>query len=140
MLASVRKQLEAKEYTSKLNLGDTYWIVGREGSIASQTWSDDTVDNQRLEVGNVFRTKEEAEKEVARRKVMKKLKDLAGGFVPNWRDTVQYKWYVYYSFKGEEFYVNGCSYLNTPMQIYFPTREAAQHAIDVLGDELDVLL
>lgn len=140
MLASVHKQLEAKEDKTWPKYDDMYWFLYAEGTAAMDPWMSSPVDNNRLSVGNVYHTKEEAEKEAARRKVMKKLKDLAGGFVPNWADHLESKYSIYFNRREGVFRVNDHTIYDYIGQVYFPTEKAAQHAIDVLGDELDVLL
>lgn len=42
--------------------GDRYYLVDLAGNANSSHWSDDEIDNYRLDIGNAFKTREEAEK------------------------------------------------------------------------------
>lgn len=114
-----------------------YCFLDADGDISDFIWEDGLTEKKWLSQGNIFKTLAEAEKEKGRRAVIKKLRDLSGGHQfkvgeDNWRlqydhkDDIWQKVIVYY-----------CQGLN---DVYFPTMEAAQHAIDVLGDELNKLL
>ena len=90
--------------------------------------------------GNIFPTREAAKLESKKRAVMKKLRGLAEGWVPDWSDEKQDKWYFLYSNKDEDFTIE-TNFLSQGIgQVYFQTEAKAQHAIDTLGDELLVLL
>lgn len=54
---------EIKEPTRrKPEMGQTYYYVGGDGRVYDDTWvNDSAVDNGRFEIGNCFKTKEEAE-------------------------------------------------------------------------------
>ena len=93
-----------------------------------------------LVTGSAFRTRKEAEKELARRKVMVKLKALTKGYVPNWGDTLTTKYIIFYNHSNK--YWDACGYgsLQTSFLPIFANRQDAKHAIDTLGSELDALL
>lgn len=41
--------------------GDDYWLINSEGTIVSSYYENDSTDEFRLSVGNIYKTKEEAE-------------------------------------------------------------------------------
>jgi len=92
-------------------------------------------DDNRYAVGNCFRTEELAEKEVARRKVTQRLRELAKGYEFS-HDNVN--WSLYHN--GSCWCCTDWSCWNLQGAIQFKTEQAAQAAIDELGDELDILL
>lgn len=57
--------------------GDRYWFVTSDGVVSSDLWDNDSTDAGRAEIGNVFRTEEEADFEVQRLRVIAELKKFA---------------------------------------------------------------
>jgi hypothetical protein len=80
-LADLRKQQSAEEEWPKL--GEHVWFLGGCGHIYQATWANNSLDNEALSIGNVFRTREEAEAELDRRKTLAILRKHAQGFVPD---------------------------------------------------------
>ncbi|MDK6688304.1 hypothetical protein QP246_02370 [Aerococcus urinae] len=77
LLEELNGALEEKVDKERPQKRDVYWAIGSDGSVFNYDWRDYSVDRNRLAVGNVFKTKREAEFEVERRKVVKELEDLA---------------------------------------------------------------
>lgn len=88
--------------------GDDIWVIS-EGRIFDGVWGCTDYlpgHNDHLpgrNVGDVFLTKEEAEKELARRKAKQILLRDTKGFRPNWQDENQKKWFVRYNHIANEF-------------------------------------
>lgn len=129
-----------KEGAWKPRDGDRYYWVLYDGGVATATWGSSVSELKMLEVDNVFPTIEAARLEVKKRKVLKKLKDLAGGFKPDWSDGYEDRYQIYYNHRSEAWYFSSWSVSQWVSGIYFPTQEAARNAIDTLGYELNVLL
>lgn len=66
---------EIKPTRWKPELGRRYYLSDSNGSVYESVWSNDYIDRSRLEIGNCFQTKEEAEKAVEKLKAWKRLKD-----------------------------------------------------------------
>lgn len=56
---------------------ELYWLVAEQGITKSTYWCGDSLDEDIRSIGNCFRTKEEAENEIARRKMHQKLKEMS---------------------------------------------------------------
>ena len=56
---------------------DKYFLIEGGGDVCSRNWDSHNYDRLCLEMGNAFRTREEAEREVKRRKVTAKLRAIA---------------------------------------------------------------
>lgn len=54
--------------------GDEYWIIESTGEIDNGTWEGNDIDNEFLAVGNVFKTREQAEFAVEKLKVEAELR------------------------------------------------------------------
>ena len=82
------------------NQNGNYWYI-TPSSIVSRTMEmNDDQDNVSYEMGNYFRTEEEAEKAVEKIKIYMQLKDLAlrlnKGRKIDWTNNNQAKYYIYY--------------------------------------------
>lgn len=78
--ARVKKIQEEIEKTKQAEWpqdGDDYWFIDGEGDIQNDTMYGMVADEERKSIGNTFRTKEEAEFEVERLKVIAELKKFA---------------------------------------------------------------
>ena len=76
--------------------GDTYWYIRSYGDVVDDIWLGCEWDIRRFESGSAFWAKEEAEKELARRKAYVILKEDTKGFKPDW-ESLDTKWFVGYS-------------------------------------------
>ena len=124
----------------KPDIGDGYYRLCGDGMIIGYSWTNSDSDFSYYAQGNAFPTYEAAELESKKRAVMKKLRDLAEGWVADWGDSSQNKWSIYYSNQEKRFYCCSASSSQYIGQVYFETEAKARHAIDTLGDELLVLL
>jgi len=120
--------------------GEQYFFLISTGEADDNAFTDCDTDKARLAIGNVFPTKEAAERHVERLKVIQELRVMAGGFKPNWRNDAECKWQPRYNHsvkKWETEYWCDFQYYFLP---YFPTQEALQTALNALGDRMNVLL
>ena len=122
---------EIKEPTRwKPEMGQTYYHVGGDGFVYSDTWvNGSAVDNGRFEIGNCFKTEEEAERAAEYLKALAVVRgDATGKFV---RGTSN--WYVYYDVHckrlgvSSDYYCNKNGIFGLP---YFATEEDAQRSIE----------
>lgn len=116
--------------------GDKYYYIrsyGYDGAVIRSRWTNDYFNRVGNEIGNVFRTKEEAEKAVEWLKARKVLFDDAKGFKPDWRDTEQRKWSVCYDCVEDEdeerLYSAFNSVVNDTPGPYFATKGDADLSI-----------
>ena len=144
-LAALRKRIDELEARAKAEeakwpkLGDAYFYVECNGEIGESDWEGDEIDAGCLSLGNVYRTKEDAEREVERRKVLPELRKLANASWIKWPVTQAY--YSFRVFNGE---IDICAYSyrrNELGVVYFATEKDAEAAIETIGaDRLMLLL
>lgn len=115
-----------------------YYNIDRSGDIYSYIWENDITDNNRRDIGNCFLTREEAEKELARRKAKVILGRDTKGFKPDWGDGVS-KYYIYYDTKNDILDVDLVDSMLEGL-IYFPTREDAEASIESHEEEWKIYL
>ena len=67
---------ETKEPTRwKPGMNQDYYFIDSDGYVYCNRWDDCIIDHGRFEIGDIFQTKEEAEKAVEKLKAWKRLKD-----------------------------------------------------------------
>lgn len=115
--------------------GDCYWFVTADGLAASGPWDNDLTDAGRAEIGNVFRTEEEADFEIERLRVIAELKKFAMS-----REEVKaarsckYIYYFYSDGDGE-LDTSTCCGIRTPGVLYFESSDAALKAVEAVGED-----
>ena len=114
--------------------GVTYFSISPRGIVFENVWEDEYCDHLFLARGNVFRTKEEAEKADRKRILETKLHSFTKGFKPDW-GGIQHKFYIYYDYNSRKFYVTYATCCDCG-QVTFKTRLDAENAIKEMGDEL----
>ena len=108
--------------------GDMYWIIEDSTEVSRYAWEGDDFDNQHLTVGNVFKTRKQAEFAVEKLKVEAELRKFSTSFVlynENWflvlADTQQEVMPLY---ENREV-IQGA--------IYFESKEKAEEAVKSVG-------
>lgn len=110
--------------------GDTYWYVGMRGNIFTSEWEGFPSEEHMLEVGNIFKTEDEAYFAVEKLKVDAELRK----FSDSWDlENTQYS----FSFNWEfgEFNVEYPDYNQYPNSYYFYSIDDLQQAIESVGEE-----
>lgn len=110
--------------------GDEYWYIDDYGYILNEKWDGLDFEEFRLEIGNVFKTKEQAEFAVEKLKVEAELRNFSRPFKGDNRNYCielcsPYERVTVYSY--EQFQIQGV--------IYFESRDKAQQAIEAVGEE-----
>lgn len=153
---AAQKQLEesvkALEQAEKKEVwpvnGDSYWYVEVSGSVYHDVWQDHPSDMDRQRLGNVYRSREDAELYVQKRLVQVELETLAK---KAWKESgEQFEWDVngvqsyyhhYYDYVDGCFLVGANVYTRCIGQVFFPTEKSAKEATTAIGEErLKVLL
>lgn len=144
-LASMEAEL-AKPVKSKVfapEYGQDYWYIGSDGSYYATRWDNDKVDNLRLACGNVYETRESAEKargkQLATVRVLNKLRDLEGDWVADWNDSTQRKHTTCFSRKEKVFniaFFRGDQY--APKE-WYSTEAAWEWVIDNMDADLRLM-
>ena len=126
-------------------VGDTCFCLSDNGVVFvtpyAPTYQSDV---DRLSMGSYFKTKEEAEKVKAERIAITTIKNYArqqwGEFKPDWKESGQYKYVVYYSHDCDKFYANYDirSQYFSPIG-HFREKAHAEEIIKKFPEELEVI-
>lgn len=123
-------------------IGDEYFSLNHRGSIIKTSWDNHCVDEERLEFGNTFPTKQEAKLEAKRRNLLTRFRafrdECNRDWKPDWSNRDK-KWEISYETE-EEFKTYWCYMTNSFSTFgYFKNEQDAKRAIDLFGDEIKEL-
>ncbi|MBK0347874.1 hypothetical protein JDW15_04345 [Aerococcaceae bacterium zg-ZJ1578] len=128
-LKAKMEQLEKalEEANDEWSDGDTYYVIESDGRVVENRWDNDFVDKNRLSIGNVFKTKEEAEFEVEAIKVYHELKKFSRPFIKN-----KGNWIIGYDLIRNDFSLIDILRI-TSSELHFASKETAKKAFDAVG-------
>ena len=127
---------EAKEEPSLYPAdGTNYYYINVYGQIIPTTFEGCEVDLDMFDTGNGFLTKEAAEFEFERRKVIAKMKLYAEPFDTKWTGIIGDTHYrIVYDVEDKEIGIDNTDFVKGS-DLYFPSKEQAQKAIDAVGED-----
>ena len=141
------ENLSAKEREQLMNLvekankkdpnipkeGSTYYCINADGMVAKLKWRSLKTDNWLYDMGNCFRTEQDAKFAVEQHKVVVELERFARRYNGN---PFPYYYYLTCDYNDSGYYVSTTG-LNT-MRLHgvsFTSKEMAQKAIEVIGED-----
>lgn len=136
------KELEVEkqkfEIVHSLEIDDIYYTIDIDGDISKSWWGNDSYDEKRSRVGNVFYTRQEAEKERDRRNLLTRFRQFRDKCNGDWKPAL-YKVKYYICLKCETLRLSVISsiYWN-PFNMfgYFKNKQDAERAIELFGAEI----
>lgn len=129
-------QTHQKRWRGEKN--DVYYSITGDGKIVDARESEYTCDNDRYQIGNYFKTKEEAEFELNKRLVYQELKDYAlehNEMGIDWKNNEQEKWVVSYDNQFKCLRYRNRYTLSDIGQIYFSSCKIAREAVKAIGED-----
>ncbi len=122
--------------------GDEYYLIGSYGKIGYEHFSSkNIVDDMYIDIGNCYKTKEEAEQALEKMKVMAELKRLAdkswkeAGAEIDWSDENNSKYFVRYNPSESYLLIDHNYSIKNINDFYFQSEHKAREAIDKIGEE-----
>ena len=118
--------------------GDKYYYMDSNGDIFYSNWDEingvpSRVDVGRLDIGNVFKTQEEAEFACERLKVLNQLRNLSDDD-QEW-NNINDHYYIGYCMRHDEFEVWSNSNVTLMHECWFKSEESAEAAIKTIGED-----
>ena len=110
--------------------GDEYWYLDTTGDIYNENWECFSFEKATLEIGNVFKTKEQAEFAVEKLKVEAELRKFSRPF-----EYGKFNYCLLFDIDGNNFRTDVTSYCPSQGAIYFESEEKAQEAVSTVGEE-----
>ena len=136
----MEKQKTEIEYPP-LNLHENYWIITGRGDICASWWGNDSIDQIRCEIGNIFLTEEKAEKERERRILLTRFRQFRdkcnGDWKPEWTNNQKRKYFIAYLSEARSHEAVCCFRQNGFCPFgFFKNKEDCKRAIELFGDEI----
>lgn len=122
----------------RVRSGSTYY-TDNNGSVTTFLETTNKFDEKAYKSGNYYSYPNVATNNIRADNLMRQLRRFAVENRKddiNWTNNNQNKYYLYYDYVNEEFFINSTSYWRTFGQIYFDTKETAQRALEIFKDEL----
>ena len=118
--------------------GDEYYYIDNDGEILRGHWNiindaPSSLDAYRRDIGNVFKTTEEAEFELEKLKVCNKLKSLSDDD-QEW-DAAHTHYCIKYDLDFHEFECWSICHYKLPHEYWFKSEESAKAAIKIIGED-----
>ena len=142
----LQKELEFEKKKTELeypnlNMTELYWLIDSNGGLCRSCWLKDGFDKQRSKIGNVFYTKEEAEKELDRRILLTKFRQFRdkcnGEWKPEFDDFLQDKYTIRCDYGLKELFLFGEGRVyEFSLFGYFKNGDDCKRAIELFGDEI----
>lgn len=135
---------ETKSKVWKPSAGELYYYINSKGEIEFSYYNNrSTKDKRRIcNIGNYFKTDDEAEHMVEKLKVIKELQDFA---IENrdeeisWEEDDEYnryKYSIYFDYRLESIRINWTTVAHdSPFNLYFTSLEIAKEAIKTIGED-----
>lgn len=121
---------EAQQVDEFPQFGDDYWYVDSDAEVMDTASYDGEYDQGRLSIGNIFRTKEEAEFAVEKLKLEAELRKFGRPF-----EIYGTNYHLYFA-KDDGFMGIGCTTTSLIQgAIYFESEETAREVIRSVGKE-----
>ena len=119
--------------------GNKYYYIGSAGSIFNYDCREDILDAAHLNIGNYFKTEEDAKHIVEKFKVIRELQKFANENNEekiDWKNFNQCKYKIFYDAEDGDLYVDySIQCESEPFNIYFTSFTIAKKAIEAVGED-----
>ena len=127
----VEEKLTYEKIIEKLFYNKVYYYTDKNGTIKASA----NVGIKPCDIDpNNAPTEHQLQRLLALNKLMNTAYYLNNGWKPDWENTLQIKFYIYYNHNNKIISINFGNYLNYGI-VYFKSKELAQQAIEILGEE-----
>lgn len=134
LMKIIKKSNRSKRNIWKPEYDEWYFYVSGYGIVGSNVWINDYIDNGYYEIGNCFKTEEEAKFALEKLKVETELRRFAeenNEYEIDWENDAQEKWFIYYCDKICLYQ----TYITMRNDVYFSSKKIAKRAVDYIGEE-----
>ena len=137
-----KKEEDTWEMKCPYKDGNKTWVIYSYGDVDSSFWFHSSEDNSRFQSGNIFPTKEAAELEAKRRKLLTRFRafrdECNGDWKADFEKPMEEKFSICFYYK--EFRILSAYNANDFATFgYFKNKHDALRAIEVFGDEIKEL-
>lgn len=139
-IETLKKQEKIEEFEYNFEEFESYFTIGSGGEVYQAMWTNHDLDFERYSQGNVFKTKEEAERERDKRILLTKLRQFRDKCNGDWEpdfDKDSFKYNLSLSHKTNVLKIHfSCNLEDFNLFGYFRKESDARRAIQLFGDEI----
>ena len=126
-IAELEEQVKEEQEFPQQN--DKYWYININGDVTSGKWEKFDIQEDMLEIGDVFETKEQAKFAVEKLKVEAELRKFSRPFKED-----EYNYFIQIHPSHNNIVVESDDFYQTQGTIYFESTTIANEAIDAIGE------
>lgn len=140
-IETLKREKKNEEFEYNFEKFESYLTIGSGGDVYQAMWTNHDLDFERYSQGNVFQTKEEAEREVNKRALLTRFRQFRdkcnGDWKPDFYDYVQEKYIIRFNYVSNELepYISR-STEEFRLFGYFKNHKDCKRAIELFGDEI----
>lgn len=125
-------------------VGDKYWVIFDSGEFEKVIWNDYNIDKEVFNVGNAFPTKQAAEIEAKRRKLLTRFRafrdECNGDWEADWTNGFEDKFFISFNIFSDTLDMRRARIVNGFYIFgYFKNEKDIKRAIELFGDEIKEL-
>ena len=121
---------QAKEEREFPQDGDAYWYINHLGIVLRDEWFGFVSERYMIEIGNFFKTEQDAHFAVEKLKVEAEFRKFSRPF-----EYGKFNYNLLFDIDGNNFRTDVTSYCPSQGAIYFESEEKAQEAVSTVGEE-----
>ena len=121
----------AKEEQEFPQDGHWYWYITSDAGIGMSSWEEFEYQKEQLSIGNIFRTREQAEFALEKLKAEAELRKYSRPF----KEGENENWFILWGTYKKEVQIDWSRKLVRQGTIYFESRKKANEAVESVGEE-----
>ena len=129
-LEELKKLEKERQVQFNPTIGDEYWFVNTVGGTSLAEWEHDDFDKDVYDIGNTYRTKEEAEFVVEKIRTEAELRKFSKPF--EWGGN---NYHILSDMNDSSLTIGNMGFYRSQGAIYFESEEKAQEAIRMVGEK-----
>ena len=137
-LETLEQEEKTTDFEYPFEIGDTFFFIDVVGEPAERKWSNYVNEKHAYLQGNIFKTKEEAERERDRRILLTRFRQFRDKCNGDWKPfECGHQFYLSFDTMTNVIHIN-CVYINKSFALfgYFKNKSDAERAIQLFGDEI----
>nr|DAY33683.1 MAG TPA: hypothetical protein [Caudoviricetes sp.] len=140
-LKSLYEQLKVEvteEFEYPFEEDEPYWVLYQDGSMNDSTWSNYEIETNRYDQGNIFKTKQAAERERDKRALLTRFRQFRDKCNGDWKpESEKAKYYIFLQYENLRLCVSSSMFFDAfNMFGYFKNCDDADRALELFGDEI----
>lgn len=140
-IEALKQQDKTEEFEYTFEKFESYWTMHSGDKVFQAKWSNHDLDFERYSQGNVFKTKEEAERERDKRALLTRFRQFRdkcnGEWEPEWINHQERKYFMGYLAESKSYEATSCAKGDLFILFgYFKNQDDCKRAIELFGDEI----